>query len=187
MKIRILHTADLHLGMKFATRDYSPIVQERLSEARFETFGTLTEKANKQAIDLFVIAGDLFNGTKISRKDIIRAANILKTFEGRLALILPGNHDYVQKVDDPLWPVFQEMAPENVLFLDQAKAYDLRRYDLDVTVYAGPCTSKHSSVNAIGWILNSRKDIETKFGIGIAHGSLLGNIASISYAERGRL
>jgi DNA repair exonuclease SbcCD nuclease subunit len=37
MTLRILHTADLHLGMKF-TRRYIPEVQERLIEARFETF-----------------------------------------------------------------------------------------------------------------------------------------------------
>ncbi len=173
MTLKILHTADLHLGMKF-TRGYVPAIQERLIEARFETFGSLIEIANKHATDLFVIAGDLFHNTRVSRKDILRTADILKRFEGRLVLVLPGNHDYVQKGEDPLWPVFREIAAENILFLGEPKTYDLRRYDIDMTVYAAPCTSKHSSTNAIGWVQASQKDAGTKFGIGISHGSLEG-------------
>jgi DNA repair exonuclease SbcCD nuclease subunit len=173
MTLKILHTADLHLGMKF-TRGYVPEVQERLIEARFETFGSLVEIANKHDTDLFVIAGDLFHNTRVSRKDILRTADILKRFEGRLVLVLPGNHDYIQKGEDPLWPVFREIAAENILFLGEPKTYDLRRYDIDMTVYAAPCTSKHSSTNAIGWVHECQKDAGTKFGIGIAHGTLEG-------------
>jgi len=173
MTLKILHTADLHLGMKF-TRGYIPEVQERLIEARFETFDSLIEVANKHGADLLVIAGDLFHNTKASRKDILRTTSLLKKFEGRLILILPGNHDYIQKGDDPLWPIFIESASENTLLLNEPKPYDLRRHDIDATVYAAPCVSKRSSINAIGWMHEYPKDAETRFHIGIAHGSLEG-------------
>ena len=56
MTVKILHTADLHLGMKFV-RGYEPEIQERLVEARFETLGSLIELANTASSDLLVIAG----------------------------------------------------------------------------------------------------------------------------------
>jgi len=171
MTIKILHTADLHLGMKFV-RGYAPEVQERLVEARFETLGSLIEIANKQDSDLLVIAGDLFHNPRVSRKDILRAANLLKRFDGRLILVLPGNHDYIQKGEDPLWPKFSETVNENTILLGEPKPYDLRRYDVDMIVYAAPCISKHSSTNAIGWIHERPKDLGAKFNVGIAHGSL---------------
>lgn len=173
MMLKILHTADLHLGMKF-THGYVPAVQERLIDSRFKTFCSLIEVANKHDTDLLVIAGDLFHNTRVSRKDILRTTNLLKRFEGRLIMILPGNHDYTQKGDDPLWPSFLENVAENTLFLGEPKAYDLRRYDIDMTVYAAPCMSKHSGTNAIGWVHECPKDAETQFSIGIAHGSLEG-------------
>lgn len=72
MTIKILHTADLHLGMKFARYNLKPEVQERLVEARFETLASLVEIANKQDSDLLVIAGDLFHNPRVSRKDIFK-------------------------------------------------------------------------------------------------------------------
>ena len=174
MTIKILHTADLHLGMKFVGGGYTPEVQESLAEARFKTLGTLIKAANDHQSDLLVIAGDLFHTPTISRKDMLRTARLLKEFEGRLALILPGNHDYIQKSNDPLWLTFNENTGGNTLILGEPKPYDLRRYDLDLTVYPAPCTSKHSSTNAVDWVHGSCRDRETKFGIGIAHGSLEG-------------
>src|SRR5512134_3850103 len=106
MTLRILHTADLHIGMKFA-RGYAPEVQEGLIEARFETLQTMIEAANTERCDLFVIAGDLFDSQRVSRKDILRAAAILKNFDGACALVLPGNHDYVQKGEGDLWTSFR--------------------------------------------------------------------------------
>jgi len=174
MTVRILHAADLHLGMKFASRGYDPGVQESLAEARFKTLGNIIQIANEQKCDLLVIAGDLFHTTRVLRKDILRTAKLLKDFEGRLTLILPGNHDYIQKGNDPLWPCFSENASGNTLILGETKLYDLRRYGLDLTVFPAPCTSKHASRNAVGWIRDCCKDSETKLAIGVAHGSMEG-------------
>jgi len=160
MTIKILHTADLHLGMKFA-RGYTPEVQERLVETRFDTLSSLIKIANKQDSDLLVIAGDLFHNPRVSRKDILRAADLLKRFEGRLILVLPGNHDYIQKGEDPLWPKFYEAVSENTVLLGEPKPYDLRRHDVDMIVYAAPCMSKHSSRNAIGWVHEGLWDTPT--------------------------
>ncbi len=45
MPLKILHTSDIHLGMKFAS--YDGEVQEKLVEARFECLARLVSAANE--------------------------------------------------------------------------------------------------------------------------------------------
>ena len=172
MTIRILHTADLHLGMKFTGR-YPAGVRERLVRARFETLGTLVEIANAQRADLFVIAGDLFHDQNVARRDIRAAAESFGRFAGRLILVLPGNHDFLQEGESPLWDRFQETADDKILLLREPRPYPLADYDLPVMIYPGPCTAKHSNTNAIGWIQSGSKEPDN-WHIGLAHGSLEG-------------
>src|SRR5208337_4725047 len=106
MTIKILHTADLLLGMMFL--GYDPEVQNRLIQARFETLKALVETANRESCDLLVITGDLFNDRHIAKKDILITTHHLQRFTGRLVLILPGNHDYLLEGEDDLWGRFQK-------------------------------------------------------------------------------
>jgi DNA repair exonuclease SbcCD nuclease subunit len=170
MSLKILHTSDIHLGMKFAGY---PDVQADLAEARFGTLTSLVELANVRQCDLLVVAGDLFDRISMAKKDIVRAAQILTEFQGKLTVVLPGNHDFVSAGDDTLWAYFRSKGPD-VLVLDEAKTYLLKHYDLDVCLYAAPCTAKHSDKNAVGWVSGTARDQSVKFHIGIAHGSLAG-------------
>ena len=172
MGIKIFHTADLHLGMKF-TRGYPEEVQQSLIQARFDTLRDTVEKANKEGSDIFVIAGDLFDSQKVAKKDALLAADILKGFDG-LVLILPGNHDSFQKEEDTLWARFRGTMGEQTLILGDPVCRDLRPFGLDAMVYPAPCTAKHSDTNGIGWIREVPKAPEVKHHIGIAHGSLEG-------------
>ena len=172
MGIKIFHTADLHLGMKF-TRGYPEEVQQRLIHARFDTLRAIVERANKEGSEVFVIAGDLFDSQKVSKKDTLHAAVVLKEFDG-LVLILPGNHDSFQKEEDTLWARFRGAMGEQTLILGDPVCRDLRPFGLDAMVYPAPCTAKHSETNGIGWIREASKNPEVKHHIGIAHGSLEG-------------
>ena len=69
MGIKIFHTADLHLGMRFAGY---PDIQDELINARYETLEKLVSLANRENCTLFVIAGDLFDRTTLNVKDISR-------------------------------------------------------------------------------------------------------------------
>ncbi len=173
MPVKIFHTADVHLGMKF-TRGYDPSVQEGLIEARFQTLGSMIETANEQTCDLFVVAGDLFNGLGAPKKEIFRAADILKGFEGKSVLVLPGNHDFISSDEDSLWTRFRDAMSEHTLLLKEPRPHADLKADLDMILYPAPCRAKHSKVNGIGWIREYPKDPGTKFHIGIAHGSLEG-------------
>jgi len=170
MGIKIFHTADLHLGMRFAGY---PDVQDELINARYETLENMVEVANQESCTLFVMAGDLFDRTTLNVKDISRAARALNEFEGELVIVLPGNHDYYTH-DSKLWNEFSKHAGDRVLILKNPDIYDLNKYHLKIKIYAAPCSAKHSSENMIGWI-NSRESIENdSIKIGFAHGSLEG-------------
>ena len=170
MGIKIFHTADLHLGMRFAGY---PDVQDELINARYETLEKLVSLANREDCTLFVMAGDLFDRTTLNVKDISRAARTLNEFNGELIIILPGNHDYYIQ-DSNLWNEFSKHAGDRVLILKNPDIYDLNKYHLKIKIYAAPCSAKHSSENMIKWINSQKSSEDDSIKIGLAHGSLEG-------------
>jgi DNA repair exonuclease SbcCD nuclease subunit len=170
--IKIFHTSDLHIGMTFKAY---PDIREKLIEARYRCLERLIEISNKNRCDLFVIAGDLFDSIFIPKKNVLRVLSILNGFNGRLILILPGNHDFILPDGLQLWSSFKENSPDNILLLEKTEPYSLKEeYEIDVCIYPAPCGSKNSSENSIGWIMNTPKDENVRLHIGVAHGSLEG-------------
>jgi len=172
MPIKIFHTADLHIGLKFANANYPPQVREALHEARFSTLAKMVREAGKRDCRLMVIAGDLFEHIRPTHTDILRVTQELKTFSGDVIAVLPGNHD---PLSGDFWKTFKENAGERVLLLEKTQPYPLHEYGLNVVLYPAPCFEKHSEsgTNQIGWI----KDIPKEPGmlhIGVAHGSVEG-------------
>ena len=170
MGIKIFHTADLHLGMRFAGY---PDVQDELINARHETLENMVEVANQESCTLFVMAGDLFDRTTLNVKDISMAARTLNEFDGELVIILPGNHDYYTH-DSKLWNEFSKHAGDRILILKNPDIYDLNKYHLKIKIYAAPCSAKHSSENMIKWVNSQKSSEDDSIKIGLAHGSLEG-------------
>jgi len=169
--LTIFAVSDLHLGMKFAGL---PDVQAELAEARFACLERIVALANERRVDLLLVAGDLFHQVSVAKRDVLRAAQLLRGFEGRLAAVLPGNHDHLSPGQDSLWPPFRDACGDRVLVLDESRAYPLAHYDLDVCLYPGPCRLKHSAENAIGWVKNAGREAGARHHVGVAHGSLAG-------------
>ncbi|WP_313757767.1 metallophosphoesterase [Tissierella sp.] len=171
MELKIFHTGDIHLGMKF--NNYADEIRENLCEARFLALENMIIKSNELNTDLFVIAGDLFNTIQVSKKDINRTVKILDKFNGGCVLVLPGNHDYDNGMID-LWREFTKIPSEKIVLLNEKKHYFLNNYDLDVVIYPAPCHNKHSSENGLGWIKEEGLAQTGKYHIGVAHGALEG-------------
>lgn len=169
MSLKIFHTSDLHLGMKFS--NYT--VKESLTQARFNTLENMINKSNELGVDLFIIAGDLFNSTQVAKRDINRTLKILDKFNGACVLVLPGNHDYDDQVIE-LWREFTKGLSEKIILLNKKQPYSLKDYDLDAVVYPAPCHNKHSKDNSLQWIKDSGLSEEGKYHIGVAHGALEG-------------
>lgn len=176
MSLKIFHTGDIHLGMKF--NSYGGDVKETLSEARFLSLEKMVEEANSLNVDLFVIAGDLFNTIQVAKRDIVRTVNILNRFNGACVLVLPGNHDYDNGMTD-LWIEFTKLPSEKIVLLNEKRQYSLEDYDIDAVIYPAPCHSKHSSENSLAWIKEEGVTGTSKYDIGIAHGAIEGLSADL--------
>ncbi|MDK2821818.1 MAG: repair protein SbcD/Mre11 [Clostridia bacterium] len=171
MGLKIIHTSDLHIGMKF--NGYPDYIRSELIEARFKTLKNLIETANEENCNLFVVAGDLFEKITIQKKDIERVIKILEDFAGDCVLVLPGNHDYDNGMVE-LWQFFRNNLSEKIVLLNENKVYDLRFYDLDVAVYPASCNRKNSNENNLGWMNKISEQPEVTWHIGVAHGALEG-------------
>jgi len=171
MALKVFHTADVHLGMKFSSYHEA---KELLTEARFEAFERCVRAANDTKCNLFVVSGDLFERVSIAKTDIVRAAETLSRFEGDCACVLPGNHDYYTPGRDELWSVFRESCGGKVELLTQQREYPLTHYDIDASIFPAPCHAKTSDKNVIGWIKEKASLSDARYRIGVAHGSLEG-------------
>jgi len=175
MSVRIFHTGDLHIGLKFTRGGYPPDLRDRLVEQRLKTLHSMVDLATERECHLFVIAGDLFDNPRVPKGLVRKAAESLSRFEG-VVTVLPGNHDYTQK-DDPLWPDFVDALGEGHHLLRPEEPCDLTDHGIPLVLFPGVCTSRHSKESAIGWIAAALQDLSLEDGvrrIGVAHGSLEG-------------
>ena len=105
--IRILHTADWHLGQTFFGYDRTQEHEHFLDWLA----GVLT----KNKIDVLIVAGDVFdvsNPSAASQRMFYRFIHRVTTENPRLQLVVvAGNHDSAVRLESPL-PLLQEMRTE---------------------------------------------------------------------------
>lgn len=171
MQLTVMATADVHLGMKFAS--YGD-VQQKLIEARFASLSEIVRLANQSECDLLIVAGDLFDRVRVAIDVVERAAAILSEFDGAAAVILPGNHDYIAPDGDTLWSSFEKAAGDRTLVLEHPQRYPLDQFDLAVDLLAAPCDSKHAAQNHLPWMSSYEPETADRVAIGVAHGSVDG-------------
>ena len=171
MELKIMHTGDIHIGMKF--KKYPELVRKGLIEARFQVIQNMIEKANLEQCNLFVIAGDLFDKINIPKRDILKVIDILKGFAGDCLVVMPGNHDYDNGMVE-LWERFEENMGDNMLLVNEMRPYRLNDFNLDLTIYPAVCQSKHSEKNNLGWIRELEMEDDDNLKLGLAHGALAG-------------
>src|SRR5947208_1976812 len=73
--LRLLHTADVHLGARHADLGDQAVAQR---ERQFAAFVAGVDLALAERIDLFLIAGDLFDSNVQPRRSVERAAAQLR-------------------------------------------------------------------------------------------------------------
>jgi exonuclease SbcD len=87
--LKILHTADIHLD----SDSYGNAEQRQAHRALFQhCFRTIIDRALEEAVDLLLIAGDLFDHNRVPDDTIRFTTEQLQRLR-QPAVILPGNHD----------------------------------------------------------------------------------------------
>ncbi len=90
--LRLLHTADVHLGARHA--DLGEVASAQ-RERQFAAFRASVDLAIAEKVDLFLVAGDLFDSNVQPRRSVERvAAELARLAQARIrSVLIPGTHD----------------------------------------------------------------------------------------------
>jgi len=161
--IKLLHTADHQLGVKFiGFGDKGRQLRQAVKESLKATVGL----ALAEPVDLVLIAGDLFDSNAVSRNLVDEAVAQLKRLAPNPVCILPGTHDCYDASSVYRRPEFRDI-PHMHIFTDEMRSIAFP--DLDLTVYGranlNP-TGTESPLAGLG------KTKETKYHVVMAHGEM---------------
>jgi DNA repair exonuclease SbcCD nuclease subunit len=90
--LRLLHTADVHLGARHADLGDAAAAQR---ERQFAAFRASVDLGVAEKVDIFLIAGDLFDSNTQPKRSVERvAAELNRLADARIrTVIIPGTHD----------------------------------------------------------------------------------------------
>lgn len=125
MSLRILHTADNHIGPSF--NQYPEAARGRLMDERFASLERLVATANHRQANFIVVAGDLFDKTTVTKAQIERVVKMLGKFEGESVLVLAGNHDFCRPGQQALETIPHRGGGQQRAGLDRARHHGLRK------------------------------------------------------------
>ncbi len=90
--LRLLHTADVHLGARHADLGEQAAAQR---ERQFAAFRATIDLALAEKVDVLLVAGDLFDSNTQPRRSVERVASELRRLADAAirTVIIPGTHD----------------------------------------------------------------------------------------------
>src|SRR5580700_2449527 len=166
--LRLLHTADWHLGRRFPS--FPEDAQKKLSRARMDVIANILDVARRNAVHALLCAGDLFDDPE-PEPDFWEG--LARTLRERGAphppiFLVPGNHDPL--TPESVWApghAFRARLPEWVHVVDR----DDFMYELgpQAVLYARPCRSK-AGENDLAMALPAREAGDERLRIGCVHG-----------------
>ena len=161
-----MHTADLHLGAKIAKLG-SKAEEQRIQIQK--TFESLVQLAIDSQVDLFLIAGDIFD-MKNPEKGLIDffVANLVRLNDRHIFVIVTfGTHDFIEESS-----VYKTMdifdLPYIKVFNDPA-IHSFEIPELDAIIFSNVALTNKTSETPL---INIKRDERYRFNIAIAHGSV---------------
>lgn len=167
--LRILHTADWHLGLTFGQLD--PHDSTKLARARLSVVDEILAIADQYDVAAVLCAGDIFD-TPEPEADWWRGLAAAFQRRGgwtRPLILLPGNHDPLTR--DSVYArghAFRALLPPWVHVVDNDD-FELTIGE-DAVVYARPCRST-AGAEDLALALPARSEGDRRIRIGLVHGS----------------
>ncbi len=92
--IRVLHTADLHLGVETYGKTGPDGVNSRIKDYLY-TFDAMIDEAVKTNVDVFIVAGDIFENERPTNYVVSEfGRRVRRLLDNEIAVVLtPGNHE----------------------------------------------------------------------------------------------
>jgi exonuclease SbcD len=179
--LRIIHTADVHLGARHDDLGEQAAAQR---ERQFAAFKATVDLALSEKVDLFLIAGDLFDSNVQPRRSVERVAAELKRLtEARIrTVIIPGTHDCFDRASIYRAYDLSAMAGrapgDDLITVIDPDHPSVHHLALDLVVVGQVFATKrapHSPLLGIGGPPAERTDAAappTGWRIGVIHGSI---------------
>jgi DNA repair exonuclease SbcCD nuclease subunit len=174
--LRMVHTADVHLGARHADLGEQAAAQR---ERQFAAFRASVDLAIAEKVDLFLISGDLFDSNTQPKRSVDRvAAELRRLVEAKIrTVIIPGTHDVYDR--SSLYRVHDLKAlagssPDDdfvtVLTPDQGTVHIPA---LDVVVHGPVFPTKRAPHSPLQDVQVDRDgDAPATWHVGMVHGSL---------------
>lgn len=167
--LKILHTADLHLGLEFNQLDGDD--RRKLARARLKAVRQILNVADQFAVDAVLWAGDIFDAPDVDKDwwGGFAAALAARTNWTRPVILLPGNHDPIRSGS-----VFEKGHPFRSQLPPWVQVVDRDDFELAIgehaVLYAAPCRST-AGADDLALSLPSRTAGDQRIRIGLVHGS----------------
>ncbi len=165
--LKLLHTADIHLGAKFLGLGEKGALQRDHLKSSFKKITTLAKDEN---VNVVLIAGDLFDSNEQSKTNIDLVVEQFQLLaESNIAVcIIPGTHDCYDNRS-----VYRKYDLENLCSYLTVFKNDEWQYkefpEIDLTIYGRPNLSNKSYTSPLNGL---KRMTETRFHVAMAHGSL---------------
>jgi DNA repair exonuclease SbcCD nuclease subunit len=171
--LRLLHTADVHLGARHTDLGDRAVA---LRERQFAAFGASVDLAIAEKVDLFLIAGDLFDSNVQPRRSVDRAvAQLRRLVDAKVrTVILPGTHDVYDRAS--IYRAYDLPALAGAVGSDFVTVLTPDRPDvvlaaLDLVVHGRCFASKRAPSSPLKG-LDAAKDDRATWHIGLLHAAI---------------
>lgn len=174
MAVRIVHTADVHLGARHTDLGERAAAQR---ERQFAAFVATVDLAVEAKADLFLVAGDLFDSNSQPRRSVERVAEQLGRLAGRRirAVLLPGTHDVYDRASIyrayDLAELAAAPAGSDLVTLLTPERPEVHFPELDTVVFGRCFATKRAPASPLAGF--SAAGAAETWKVGMIHGSLL--------------
>jgi DNA repair exonuclease SbcCD nuclease subunit len=174
--LRLLHTADVHLGARHADLGDAATAQR---ERQFAAFKAAVDLAIERKVDLFLVAGDLFDSNTQPRRSVERVAvELARLAQAKIrSVIVPGTHDCYERAS--IYRAYDLKAlagstPDDdlvtVITPDQPA---LHLPMLDTTIHAAVFATKRAPFSPLRDVhVDSATEPRATWHVGVVHGAL---------------
>ena len=171
--LRLLHTADVHLGARHADLGTQAAAQR---ERQFDAFRATVDLALAEKVDAVLIAGDLFDSNTQPKRSVERvAAELKRLVEARIrTFIVPGTHDVYDRAS--VYRAYDIAAMAGAVGTDLVTVLTPERPDvhvapLDAVVHGRCFEAKRAPASPLSGF-DAAADGRATWQIGLIHGAL---------------
>lgn len=165
MSVKFIHTADVHIGMKFTKGKINGELGKKRRIEIIDTFLRIVDRCKEKDIDYLFISGDLFEDELCSIAELKIINDSFKQLDKTKVIMITGNHDYLN--DKSLYRLIN--WDKNVYILDYEELDKISFDEDNIDIWGVSWYQKEKNKEYFRKV-NIDKD---KFNVLLIHGDIL--------------